>query len=254
MQALEGKIALVTGASKGIGAAIAIAFATAGARVVVNYRQDEPGAADVVSDILSLGSEAVAVQADISQPHEVERLFATTVAEFGAPDIVVNNAGSFHHGDFAALTLEVMRQQIDVNLLGTMLVCQQAIHHFPPHGGSIINLSALNSKNSTPGSVLWAATKGAIDTLTQGLARELGAKNIRVNALAPGMILTEGLLAAKKISPQLKAQLLAATPLATPSPSPTSCSGCRPSAGAAHRATSRRWHTWAPGSSACASS
>jgi len=213
MKALENKIALVTGASKGIGAAIAIAFATAGARVVVNYRQDEPGAADVVSDILSLGSEAVAVQADISQPHEVERLFATTVAEFGAPDIVVNNAGSFHHGDFAALTLEVMRQQIDVNLLGTMLVCQQAIHHFPPHGGSIINLSALNSKNSTPGSVLWAATKGAIDTLTQGLARELGAKNIRVNALAPGMILTEGLLAAKKISPQLKAQLLAATPL-----------------------------------------
>jgi len=213
MKALENKIALVTGASKGIGAAIAIAFATAGARVVVNYRQDEPGAADVVSDILSLGSEAVAVQADISQSHEVERLFATTVAEFGAPDIVVNNAGSFHHGDFAALTLEVMRQQIDVNLLGTMLVCQQAIHHFPPHGGSIINLSALNSKNSTPGSVLWAATKGAIDTLTQGLARELGAKNIRVNALAPGMILTEGLLAAKKISPQLKAQLLAATPL-----------------------------------------
>lgn len=213
MKALENKIALVTGASKGIGAAIAIAFATAGARVVVNYRQDEPGAADVVSDILSLGSEAVAVQADISQPREVERLFATTVAEFGAPDIVVNNAGSFHHGDFAALTLEAMRQQIDVNLLGTMLVCQQAIHHFPPHGGSIINLSALNSKNSTPGSVLWAATKGAIDTLTQGLARELGAKNIRVNALAPGMILTEGLLAAKKISPQLKAQLLAATPL-----------------------------------------
>lgn len=213
MKALENKIALVTGASKGIGAAIAIAFATAGARVVVNYRQDEPGAADVVSDILSLGSEAVAVQADISQPREVERLFATTVAEFGAPDIVVNNAGSFHHGDFADLTLEVMRQQIDVNLLGTMLVCQQAIHHFPPHGGSIINLSALNSKNSTPGSVLWAATKGAIDTLTQGLARELGAKNIRVNALAPGMILTEGLLAAKKISPQLKAQLLAATPL-----------------------------------------
>ena len=213
MKALENKIALVTGASKGIGAAIAIAFATAGARVVVNYRQDEPGAADVVSDILSLGSEAVAVQADISQPREVERLFATTVAEFGAPDIVVNNAGSFHHGDFADLTLEAMRQQIDVNLLGTMLVCQQAIHHFPPHGGIIINLSALNSKNSTPGSVLWAATKGAIDTLTQGLARELGAKNIRVNALAPGMILTEGLLAAKKISPQLKAQLLAATPL-----------------------------------------
>lgn len=125
----------------------------------------------------------------------------------------MNNAGSFHHGEFEALTPEEMQQQINVNLLGTLMVCQQAIRHFPAQGGSIINLSALNSKNSTPGSVLWAATKGAVDTLTQGLARELGAKNIRVNALAPGMILTEGLLAAKRMSPQLKAQLLAATPL-----------------------------------------
>ena len=213
MKALQNKIALVTGASKGIGAAIAIAFAAAGARVVVNYRQDEVGAADVVSDIITLGSEAVAVQADISRLRDVERLFATTADCFGAPDIVVNNAGSFHHGEFEALTQEEMQQQINVNLLGTLMVCQHAIRHFPAHGGSIINLSALNSKNSTPGSVLWAATKGAVDTLTQGLARELGARNIRVNALAPGMILTEGLLAAKRMSPQLKAQLLAATPL-----------------------------------------
>ena len=154
MKALQNKIALVTGASKGIGAAIAIAFAAAGARVVVNYRQDEVGAADVVSDIVTLGSEAVAVQADISLLRDVERLFATTAECFGAPDIVVNNAGSFHHGEFAALTLEEMQQQINVNLLGTLMVCQQAIRHFPAHGGSIINLSALNSKNSTPGSVL----------------------------------------------------------------------------------------------------
>jgi len=213
MKALQNKVALVTGASKGIGAAIAIAFATAGARVVVNYRQDEVGAADVVSDITELGSEAVAIQADIASYREVERLFDTTIACFGAPDIVVNNAGSFHHGEFETLTPEEMQQQINVNLSGTLLVCQQAIRHFPAHGGSIINLSALNSQNSTPGSVLWAATKGAIDSLTQGLARELGPKHIRVNALAPGMILTEGLLAAKKMSPQLRAQLLAATPL-----------------------------------------
>lgn len=213
MKALQNKVALVTGASKGIGAAIAIAFATAGARVVVNYRQDEAGAADVVSDILDLGSDAVAVRADVTQHREVEQLFATTLSCFGAPDIVVNNAGCFHHGEFEALTQEEMQQQINVNLLGTLLVCQQAIHHFPAHGGTIINLSALNSKNSTPGSVLWAATKGALDTLTQGLARELGPRHIRVNALAPGMILTEGLLAAKRMSPQLKAQLLAATPL-----------------------------------------
>lgn len=213
MKALRGKIALVTGASKGIGAAIAATFAAAGACVVVNYRQDEAGAADVVSDIRTLGSEGVAVQADISREADVARLFETAQAHFGAPDIVVNNAGLFHHGAFSALSLADMQQQISVNLLGTLLVCQQAARRFPARGGCIINLSALDSQQSTPGSVLWAATKGAIDTLTQGLARELGPRNIRVNALAPGMILTEGLLAAKKLSPQLKAQLLAAAPL-----------------------------------------
>ncbi|MBA2815969.1 SDR family NAD(P)-dependent oxidoreductase [Candidatus Pantoea persica] len=189
MKALRGKIVLVTGASKGIAAT----FAAAGACVVVNYRQDEAGAADVVSDIRTLGSEGVAVQADISREADVARLFETAQAHFGAPDIVVNNASLFHHGAFSALSL--------------------ADSHFPARGGCIINLSALDSQQSTPGSVLWAATKGAIDTLTQGLARELRPRNIRVNALAPGMILTEGLLAAKKLSPQLKAQLLAAAPL-----------------------------------------
>lgn len=213
MKALDGKVALVTGASKGIGAAIATVFAAAGARVVVNYRQDEAGAADVVTDIRTLGSDAIAVQADISREEDVQRLFEITQAHFGAPDIVVNNAGIFHHGAFSTLSVKEMQQQLNVNLLGTLLVCQQAAQRFPERGGCIINLSALSSQYSTPGSVMWAATKGAIDTLTQGLARELGAKNIRVNALAPGLILTEGLLAAKKMNPQLKAQLLAATPL-----------------------------------------
>ncbi|PYG46787.1 3-oxoacyl-[acyl-carrier protein] reductase [Pantoea sp. AG1095] len=213
MKTLEGKIALVTGASKGIGAAIAMTFAAAGARVVVNYLQDEVGAADVVTDIQALGSDAIAVQADISREADVQRLFASSIEQFGAPEIVVNNAGIFHHGDFAELSLSEMQQQLNVNLLGTLLVCQQAAKHFPARGGSIINLSALNSQRCTPGSVLWAATKGAIDTLTQGLARELGPRNIRVNALAPGIILTEGLLAAKKMHPELKAQLIAATPL-----------------------------------------
>ncbi len=213
MKALEGKIALVTGASKGIGAAIAMTFAAAGARVIVNYRQDEVGAADVVTDISALGSEAIAVQADVAREEDVRRLFASSIAQFGAPDIVVNNAGIFHHGDFADLPLSEMQRQLNVNLLGTLLVCQYAAKHFPARGGSIINLSALNSQRNMPGSVLWATTKGAIDTLTQGLARELGPRNIRVNALAPGIILTEGLLAAKKMHPELKAQLIAATPL-----------------------------------------
>ena len=194
MKALEGKIALVTGASKGIGAAIAMTFAAAGARAIVNYRQDEAGAADVVADICEMGSDAIAVQADISRETDVQRLFARSIEQFGAPDIVVNNAGIFHHGDFAELSLSEMQQQFNVNVLGTLLVCQQAAKHFPARGGTIINLSALNSQRSTPGSVLWAATKGAIDTLTQGLAREFGPRNIRVNALAPGIILTEGLL------------------------------------------------------------
>jgi len=213
MKALEGKIALVTGGSKGIGAAIATTYAAAGARVVVNYRQDEVGAADVVSDIRTLGSDGMAIQADISREADVVRLFDTTQAHFGVPDIVVNNAGQFHHGAFSDLSLPEMQQQLNVNVLGTLLVCQQAAQRFPAHGGCIINLSALDSQHSTPGSVLWATTKGAIDTLTQGLARELGPRNIRVNALAPGIIMTEGLLAAKKLNPQLKAQLLAATPL-----------------------------------------
>ena len=213
MKALEGKIALVTGASKGIGAAIAMTFAAAGARVIVNYRQDEVGAADVVTDICALGSDAIAVQADVAREGDVQRLFASSIEQFGAPDIVVNNAGLFHHGDFADLSLGEMQQQLNVNLLGTLLVCQYTAKHFPTRGGSIINLSALNSQRNMPGSVLWATTKGAIDTLTQGLARELGPRNIRVNALAPGIILTEGLLAAKKMHPELKAQLIAATPL-----------------------------------------
>lgn len=213
MKALEGKIALVTGASKGIGAAIAMTFAAAGARVVVNYRLDEAGAADVVTDICALGSDAIAVQADISREADVQRLFARSIEQFGAPDIVVNNAGIFHHGDFNDLSISEMQQQLNVNVLGTLLVSQQAARHFPARGGTIINLSALNSQRSSPGSVLWAATKGAIDTLTQGLARELGPRNIRVNALAPGIILTEGLLAAKKMNPDVKAKLIAATPL-----------------------------------------
>ncbi len=137
MKALEGKIALVTGGSKGIGAAIATTYAAAGARVVVNYRQDEVGAADVV------------------------RLFDTTQAHFGVPDIVVNNAGQFHYGAFSDLSLLEMQQQLNVNVLGTLLVCQQAAQRFPTHGGCIINLSALDSQHSTPGSVLWATTPKA---------------------------------------------------------------------------------------------
>ncbi len=167
-KALEGKIALVTGASKGIGAAIAMTFAAAGARVVVNYRQDEAGAADVVTDICALGSDAIAVQADISREADVQRLFASSIAQFGAPDIVVNNADMFHHGDFARLSVSDMQQQLNVNLLGTLLVCQQAAQHFPARGGCIINLSALNSQRSLPGSVLWSADQGRNRYLNAG--------------------------------------------------------------------------------------
>ncbi|QKJ85499.1 SDR family oxidoreductase [Paramixta manurensis] len=213
MKALEGKIALVTGASKGIGAGIAIYFASVGARVVVNYLSDEVGAADVVSDIEGMGGEAIAVQADISRADEVKRLVSVTLERYGALDIVVNNAGIFHYGPFETMTEAQMQRAFAVNVLGTMLMCQQAARAFGDRGGCIINLSALDSQDATVGMTLWASTKGAIDTLTQGLARELGGRNIRVNALAPGCILTEGLLATKAINPELKAKLLAATPL-----------------------------------------
>ncbi|MCU5773394.1 SDR family oxidoreductase [Erwiniaceae bacterium BAC15a-03b] len=213
MKALAGKVALVTGSSKGIGAGIAIMFAAAGARVVVNYLHDEVGAEDVVSDIVEAGGEAIAVQADVSRADHVKRLFATAYTEYGKPDIVVNNAGVFHRSPFSNITEAEMQQQFAVNVFGTLLVSQQAVEYFGDGGGCIINLSAVSSKNVAPGAVLYAATKGAIDSITQGLSRELGPKNIRVNAIAPGCIITEGLLASEMLKPEFKAQLIAMTPL-----------------------------------------
>jgi 3-oxoacyl-[acyl-carrier protein] reductase len=192
MQKLAGKVAIVTGASKGIGAATAKALAAEGAAIVVNYSSGKDGAERVVSQITGEGGKAIAVQADVSEPRDVKRLFAETRNAFGAVNVLVNNAGVFKFEPLEAITEEEFHREFNTNVLSQILTIQQALKHFPPKGGSIINISSIASENPVPNSALYAATKGAIDTLTMALAKELGPRNIRVNIVAPGLVDTEG--------------------------------------------------------------
>ncbi len=192
MNKLTGKVAIVTGASKGIGAAIAKGLATAGAAVTVNYSAGKEGAERTVSEITSSGGKAIAVQADVSKSADVKRLFEETTKAFGAVNVLVNNAGVFQFGPFEAITENEFHREFDTNVLGTILATQEALKHFPRSGGSIINISSIASENPVPNSVLYSATKGAIDTVTRALSKELGPRNIRVNTVAPGQTETEG--------------------------------------------------------------
>jgi 3-oxoacyl-[acyl-carrier protein] reductase len=192
MQKLTGKVAIVTGASKGIGAALAKALAGAGAAVAVNYAADKAGAERTVAEITSKGGKAVAIQADVSNAADVKRLFEETQQAFGAIDVLVNNAGVFHFEPFEDITEKEFHREFDTNVLGTILATQAALKYFLPTGGSVINLSSIASENPVPHSSLYSTTKGAIDTLTLALAKELGPRNIRVNAIAPGLVDTEG--------------------------------------------------------------
>jgi 3-oxoacyl-[acyl-carrier protein] reductase len=196
MSSLINKVAIVTGASKGIGAAIAKGLAAAGAAVAVNYASDKEGADRTVAEIVAKGGKAAAIRADMSKSAEVKRLFEEANKALGMPSVLVNNAGVFEFGPIEEVTEAQFHRHFDINVLGTMLAVQQAVRHFPAEGGSIVNISSIASESPVPNSSLYAATKGAIDTLTLALAKELGPRKIRVNAVAPGYTDTEGALSA----------------------------------------------------------
>ncbi|MEP6563853.1 MAG: glucose 1-dehydrogenase [Mesorhizobium sp.] len=213
MDTLNGKVAIITGASKGIGAAIAKGLAAAGAAVVVNYASSREGADRVVADIKDSGGRAIAVQGDVSQGADVRRLFEATKSSFGSVDILVNNAGVFEFEPLEAVTEAEFHREFNTNVLGIILTIQQAVKQFGPAGGSIINISSIASSNPQPNSLVYAATKSAVDSITLSMSRELGGRNIRVNAIAPGGVDTEGLKRVGVVGSEREQALIAITPL-----------------------------------------
>ncbi len=212
-QLLSGKVTLVTGASKGIGASIAKHMAAAGASVVVNYSSSKAGADAVVAEITSKGGKAVAVQADVSKKADVTRLLTETKRTFGAVDILVNNAGIYEFAPLEEITEEHFHKQFNLNVLGLILVSQEALQHFSPVGGSIINISSVVSTMNSPGISVYCATKAAVDAITRSLAKELGPRKIRVNAINPGMVDTEGARSMGLIESEFRTQIQSQTPL-----------------------------------------
>jgi len=192
MNKLVNKVAVVTGASKGIGAGIAKGLAAEGAAVVVNYSSAKEGAEKVVAEIVANGGRAVAIQGDVSKTADINRLFAETQQAFGGVDILVNNAGVYQFGLLEDITEEEFHRQFNTNVLGLLLTTQGAVKSFGEKGGSIINISSTVTRITPPGSSVYTATKGAVDSITQVLSKELGPKKIRVNAINPGMVETEG--------------------------------------------------------------
>lgn len=213
MSSLSGKVAVVTGASKGIGAGIATAFAAEGASVAVNYSSDRKGGERVAQAIVSNGGKAIAVGADVSKAREVAQLFKEVDSAFGKLDVLVNNAGVFRFGALTDITEDSFHLHYNINVLGTILTTQEAIKRFGADGGCIINLSSIVGSHPIPGALLYASTKAAIETLTRGLALELAPRKIRVNAIAPGHTETEGNVAAGTFEGDAGAALAAKTPL-----------------------------------------
>src|SRR3982751_316894 len=191
-QKLAGKVAIVTGASKGIGAAIATHLAAAGASVVVNYSSSKEGADRVVDPIAKRGGKAIAVQANVAKKADIVRLFAEAKSAFNRVDILVNNAGIFDFKPLAEVTEEHFHKQFDINVLGLLLASQKAAEVFGDEGGSIVNISSVVSVSPQPNGAVYSATKAAVDAITNSLAKELGARKIRVNSLNRGMVETEG--------------------------------------------------------------
>ena len=212
-QRLTGKVAVVTGASKGIGAAIAQHLAAEGAAVVVNYASSKEGADRVVAEITGKGGRAIAVQADVAKPAEIRRLFAEAKEAFGRLDVLVNNAGVYEFAPLEEVTPEHFHKLFDLNVLGLILTSQEAAKHFGASGGSIINISSGASTSAPANASVYSATKAAVDAVTRSLAKELGPRKIRVNAINPGMVETEG--ASTYVSPtsDLRKQFESRTPL-----------------------------------------
>jgi 3-oxoacyl-[acyl-carrier protein] reductase len=213
MKTLTGKVAIVTGASKGIGAGIATALGTEGASVVVNYASSREEADRVLGRIADAGGNAIAVQASVSEPHEVQRLFAETKKAFGKLDLLVNNAGVFKFEPFEAISVAEFHREFSTNVLGPILTTQEAIRQFGFEGGGVINISSLAGSHSLPNGILYSATKAALENLTQGLAAELGPRRIRVNAIAPGYTRSEGREAEGLLGEESIKQCISVTPL-----------------------------------------
>lgn len=209
---LSGKVAVVTGASKGIGAEIAQELAAAGASVVVNYASSKAGADAVVERIRLRDGRAVAVQADLSKPEDVRRLFEESRQAFGKIDILVNNAGVYEFAPLEAITPENFHKQFNLNVLGLLLATQEAVKHFGSEGGAVVNISSVAAVG-LPNAATYSATKAAVNAITRSLAQELGPRKIRVNAVNPGMVETEGLHAANIAESAFRKQIEAQTPL-----------------------------------------
>jgi 3-oxoacyl-[acyl-carrier protein] reductase len=210
---LQGKVAVVTGASKGIGAENARQLAAEGAAVVVNYASSKAGADKVVQDIKAQEGHAIAVQADVSKQEDVQRLFAEAKQAFGRVDILVNNAGIYEFASLASITAEHFHKQFNLNVLGLLFATQEAATHFGPEGGNVVNISSVVATAAPPETSVYSATKGAVNTITRSLAQELGPRKIRVNAVNPGMIETEGFHSAGIGASDFRKQIEASTPL-----------------------------------------
>lgn len=210
---LNGKTAVITGASKGIGAGIAKEFAREGASIVVNYASSKEDADRVVDEISKAGGKAVAIQGNVAQKTDVEKLFDDAEKAFGKIDIVVNNAGLYEFVPVEQVTEQQFHRMFDTNVLGMLLATQEALKHFNSNGGSIINISSIVSVLTPPAGVVYNATKAAVDAITRTLAKELGPRKIRVNAIRPGMVITEGVITAGIHESDMRRMVESQTPL-----------------------------------------
>ena len=213
MGKLKGKVAVVTGASKGIGAAIAKQLAADGASVVVNYSTSREGADKVAAEITKAGGKAIAVGGSVAKQDEIDTIFAETKKAYGKVDILVNNAGVYAFSPLEQVTADEYRRQYDTNVLGLLLATKAALPHFPSEGGSVVNISSVASRLAPAAASIYASTKGAVDTITKSLAKELGPRKIRVNAINPGLVITEGTHAAGLADSDFEKESVARTPL-----------------------------------------